>query len=174
MLRQHGFWKRYRNSTLRLETKTTLRKNPRPDHTGNTAPCYEKHYLIDDSYPSDDPRNVVLEAHCTRYQNGQLGGSGLLDPKEIVIGDVIYGRLGANHPNCALCEGGDMIPSEERFYNARYAPATAPMPPWKRYLSKFKKMLNRLFDLLDQRAAIRKTMGLCNHEVSHAGIHRWE
>jgi hypothetical protein len=99
-----------------------------------------------------------LEAHCFRLANGKLGASELFDPKVMVIGEVNYRRLEYANPRCALCEAGDMIPSEERFFGSTYKPATLPMPKWKLAFSKIKIWLNRKHDLWDQRSVKKQTV----------------
>ena len=51
-----------------------------------------------------------------------IGASGKIDPKEILLNGVNYRQLEDRNPHCELCEGGDMIPLEERFYSSKYKP----------------------------------------------------
>lgn len=86
---------------------------------------------------------------------GEIGASGLFDPKEIIVGDILYGQLKPSDPHCELCEGGDMIPREERFHERSYAPETKPMSLIGRLYVKAKMWIFRLYDRWDQRT-IRK------------------
>lgn len=42
-----------------------------------------------------------------------------------------YTTKGGRAPNCQLCERGDMIRLEDRFYSSEYKPVWP--PPWKRF-----------------------------------------
>lgn len=129
LLRNSDIWKRYNVGQLHLKKPYTKpRKDPRPDHRKRTALWTQTIVLVDLSYAPDDGRYTVLDAHCTRYADGAVGASGLIDPKEVLIGNTLYVRLTHVNPRCALCDGGDMIPFEMRHFDSRYKPQTRPFP----------------------------------------------
>jgi hypothetical protein len=85
----------------------------------------EELFIRDMRFPENDPRRQVCRAHRHLMEDGTPGGSGLWDPKEILIEDVNYRKFqtsGGRLPHCELCEHGDMIPPSERFYASTYRP----------------------------------------------------
>ncbi|HLJ16443.1 MAG TPA: hypothetical protein VKV15_18230 [Bryobacteraceae bacterium] len=103
-------------------------KPPFTDYKGQR--CVRNHDMIilDNRYSPDHHRHEVARVHRFITDDGKTGASGKPDPKEITIGDINYRGL---TKGCELCEGGDMIPMEERFYNSRYKPGV-PKKDWAR------------------------------------------
>jgi hypothetical protein len=151
ILREQRLWARYRAGEFRLRTETKARNPPTPDYKGRPCSINQQNFLLDDTYPPKHPRHVVLRSHCFRQQNGAIGASGLIDPKEITIGDINYRQLANDDPHCELCEGGDMIALEDRFDSSKYKPLTVPQPIWRRTLGKIRRQWNRLCDQWSQR-----------------------
>ena len=115
-------WERGQSGEFRLRTESRPMKKPWRDHKGQLLIANENHYLLDDRYPEKHERHIVLHAHCFRAENGSIGASGKIEPKEMLIGDIEYRQLAFVNPSCALCMGGDTIPPEERFYSSKYRP----------------------------------------------------
>lgn len=115
-------WERMEAGEFTLYTDSRPRNPPFIDHRGQKCVRTEEHFLRDNRYPPDDDRHIVLRAHCFRTEDGLIGASGKIDPKEILLNGVNYRQLEDRNPHCELCEGGDMIPLEERFYSSKYKP----------------------------------------------------
>ena len=113
--------------------------------------------LVDDTHSSGSGRYIVLEAHCYRLYNGRVGASGLVDPKEVLVGDSLYVRLNPDNRRCALCEEGDMVPYEMRFPRSPYKPPTPPLSVPKLMSQRFLKFWNRYRDLWAQRKFVKHT-----------------
>jgi hypothetical protein len=87
-----------------------------------------------------------------------VGASGRIDPKEVLAGGVLYVRPEFKIPRCEICDAGDIIPTEERFFGSKIIrPNTPPMPIWKLTISRLKFWYNRAYDLMDQRSAVKAT-----------------
>ena len=159
LLRKSDIWRRFNRGELIVkEPYTKRRKDPKPDHSGRIAPWTQSISLVDTQYAPDDPRHIVLEAHCFRLENGEVGASGLVDPKEVLIGGTLHVRLAYEDPHCALCEGGDMIPIEARFHSSRYKPLTTPIG-WPMFVwIKIAKQANLWRDRWAQRIFRRGTV----------------
>jgi len=56
-----------------------------------------------------------------------LGRVGKSIPKEILLNGINYRQLAFVNPRCELCESGDMIPLEQRFFNSKYKPTAPPL-----------------------------------------------
>jgi hypothetical protein len=119
---QERLWERGEAGEFRLYINRKRRKSVLVDHHGLECVFNDDIYLLDDRFPSSDGRHIVLRAHCFRTESLEIGGSGKIDPKEIVIGTNNYRQLDPDNPACALCEGGDMIPPSERFMGSSYRP----------------------------------------------------
>jgi len=145
---------------LRLEEPyNKLRIDPTPDWQGRIAPWSQDISLVDDRYSPADEHHIALEAHCYRLANGKVGGAtGLVDPKEVLMGNTLYVRLAYKEPHCALCENGDMIPLEGRFYNSRYKPVTLPLSPLQRIRFELLKRYYIRRDRWAQRGFVRLSM----------------
>ncbi len=122
-----------------------------PDFKGRPRVWNRQTYLTDPKYAPRHERFIVLRAHSFRLTNKKVAASGLLDPKAILVGDTIYVELAQENPRCELCEGGEMIPLEERFYGSPYKPITPPQSPPQKILGKLRMTWNRWMDLYDQR-----------------------
>ena len=158
ILRKHSIWSRYRSGDLRVRTQMILCKNPKSFDSERKPKWYQIHYLLDDLYEPDDPRHIVLEAHCFRLPDGRMGANGLMDPKEIIIGDDFYCRQSKKDAACELCEGrGDMIPLEERFQRSTYKPTTEPLTASHLLLSRLLMWAYRKWDLWQQDDFIKAT-----------------
>ena len=116
-------WEKGQSGELRLRVDRRLKSKPFIDHNGKLCTHNEEYFLLDDRFPPTDPHHIVLRAHCFRAEDGSIGGSGKIDPKEMVIGDTNYRQLEFENPRCELCESGDMIPLEERFLSSTYRPS---------------------------------------------------
>jgi hypothetical protein len=160
LLRKSNIWKRFNQGKLRLEEPyTKLRKDPKPDYRGRVAPWNQELSFVDETYPPDHDRHIVLEAHCYRLADGDVGGAtGLVDPKEILIGDVLHIRLASKNPSCGLCERDGMIPLEARFHGSRYKPYTPPLSPPVFAWMKIAKKLNELRDRWTQKTFRKQTV----------------
>jgi hypothetical protein len=159
MLRKQGLWGKLRRGELRLYCKTRERNPPTPDHRGRPRKWNQEIFLLDDTYSVGRPRHTVLEAHCFRLANGKVGSSGLIDPKEILYNGTLYVRPEHTNPRCELCDAGDVIPNEERFYGSKITrPNTRPLTIWGRTLSRLKIKYNHIYDVLDQRAVVKATI----------------
>jgi hypothetical protein len=158
VLRKERFWRRYLNGEFRLYTKTTLRQATSTDYKGRTPKWHQEHFLKDDKYPERHSRHLVVKAHCSRLPDGSVSASGLIDPKYLLVGDSSYRQLDFVNPHCAMCESGNMIPIEERFWNSVYKPLTPPLSRWNLLISRIKRWLNRQRDLLTQRRIVKQTM----------------
>jgi hypothetical protein len=156
ILRKSGIWKRFNKGKLRFrQPYTRLRKDP--SGGGISAPWNQEISLVDDAYGSGSGRYIVLEAHCFRLHNGQVGASGLIDPKEVLLGDTLYVRLDPDDRRCALCEGGDIVPYEMRFPRSPYKPPTPPLSFLKLAWLRFLRSWNRYRDLRAQRKFVQHT-----------------
>jgi hypothetical protein len=160
ILRNSDIWGLFNRGQLRLKRPyTKVRKDPTPDRRSRIAPWNQDISLVNDTYPPKHSRHIVLEAHCFRYADGNVGGAtGLIDPKEVLIGNILYVRLEYADPHCSLCESGDMIPNEMRFFNSRYKPQTTPLARWRRVQLELLKQYNILRDRWVQRYFVRLTM----------------
>jgi hypothetical protein len=159
LLRNSDIWKRYNTGQLRLRRPYTVPKiSPTQDHRKRSAPWAQQIALVDDTYQSDHLRHIVLDAHCTRYDDGTVGASGLIDPKEILIENTLYIRVKPKDAHCALCEGGDMIPFEMRHVNSLYKPATPKLSMPRLLWMKLRKKYYRRFDRWAQRECVKRTM----------------
>jgi hypothetical protein len=156
ILRKSEIWKRFNRGELRFRQPYT---RPRKNLSGGgiVAPWTQEISLVDDAYSSSSGRYIVLEAHCYRLYSGRVGASGLVDPKEVLVGDILYVRLNPDNRRCTLCEGGDMVPYEMRFPRSTYKPPTPPLSfpnlTWLRFL----KSWNRYRDLWAQRKFVWHT-----------------
>lgn len=115
-------WARMEAGEFILYTHSKPRNPPFVDHKGQKCVTTEEHFLRDERYPSNDDRHIVLRAHCFRTEDGSIGASGKMDPKEIMLNGINYRQLDPSNPHCELCEGGDRIPVEQRFFNSKYKP----------------------------------------------------
>ena len=133
ILRKQNIWQQHRNkalpSYLRFHTETTTKNPPTPDYRGRLRTAYQNLFLFDDRFNEKQERHQVLLAHCFRLDDGEIGASGLFDPKELIVGDVLYARMKPTEARCELCEAGDPIPPHRRFFregsNASVKPAIA-------------------------------------------------
>ena len=107
---------------FRYTTKSKPINPPKPDRSGKLKIATEEHFGRNDDFPEGHDRHIVFRAHCYRLDDGSIGASGLIDPKEMLIGDINYRQLAFKEPRCELCEGGDMIPASERFSSSTYRP----------------------------------------------------
>ncbi len=109
---------------LRLKIKSNPIDPPKPDYQGRLrVPPQKSTMALTITLIQKHKRHIVFRSHCYRLADGSIGGSGKLDPKEILVGDVEYRQLTFENARCELCEdAGDMIPPDERFFNAKYRP----------------------------------------------------
>ena len=159
ILRRNRLWIKCFTGSLRLEVNRRARQSVDPDHKRRVASWHVNIYLQKaDSDPSD-PEYTVLEAYCGMTVDGKITGSGLLDPKDILIDGINYCQLSNAAPTCEICESGEMIPAEERFMNAKYCPVTPPLSSVGKIISKGKKHWNKWTDRLEQRLVLMKYRG---------------
>ena len=151
ILRQQRLWKRYRAGEFRLKTVTKDRNPPFLDYKKQECVQNQEHFLLDDAHPATHKRHIVLRGHCFRLRSGKIGASGRIEPKEITLGDINYRQLEFVNPRCQLCEEGDMIPLEDRFFSSTYRPKTEPQPLWMRAIGRIRKRWERLSDMVAQR-----------------------
>jgi len=159
ILRMQGFWAIHRAKTLRLKVhlETNKRKNPSPDYRGRPRIWNQQLFLLDENYPKNHERYKVLRAHCFRLANGEIGASGLFDPKHIIVGNRIYTEMLPDNPRCDLCELGDTIPLGERRYGASYSPGTR-VNLFVHLCHRIKKWFLHRYDRWDQRTIRRQTV----------------
>lgn len=123
------YLKEITQSGFRLDIQVTPMKTPRRDYMGRLLVANVNHFWLDDRYPPKHKRHIVLHTHSFRTAEDQIGASGKLDPKEILIGDKEYRQLEFESPRCDLCVGGDMIPLAERFESSHYRPDVSSKEP---------------------------------------------
>jgi hypothetical protein len=82
----------------------------------------EELFIRDLRFPPGHHRHDVARAHQFKRESGEIGASGMPDPKDLMIGDTNYRGLKQNNPHCHLCESGDMIPLDQRFQSSKYKP----------------------------------------------------
>jgi hypothetical protein len=134
--KQHDFLKRAHSGEFRQEIESIRKKKAFVDHKGNACTWTDLLFLIDDNFTQGHHLHQVALAHRLRTDNGTICGSGLWDPKAMMISrlffDVNYREFrtkGGRAPVCNLCERGDMIPPNKRSYSPKYSPD---WPLWKR------------------------------------------
>jgi hypothetical protein len=155
ILRQKRFWIQCFCGELGLRVTRSSRVSREADHKGRVAVWHVNIYLhkigslIDHDYE-------VLQAYCGMTDDGIITGSGLMDPKNIIIDGINYCQLSRSKPSCDLCENGDMIPLEERFMNAKYIPETPPFSLLRKLGCKARKKAYRYWDLTEQRLVLMK------------------
>ena len=110
---------------IRLSVTSKAKIPTRQDRSGRLQVATEEHFGHDDSYPPNHDRHIVFRAHCYRLDDGNIGATGKLDPKEMIVGNINYRQLAFVNPRCEICEDmGQMIPIEERFESSKYRPGT--------------------------------------------------
>ena len=149
-------WIRCFFGLLSFDVVKTPRTSGKADHQGLVAVWHVNIYLRKKFGNPSDPDHVVLEAYCGLTADGRITGSGLMDPKDIVIDALNYCQLSKAQPVCGICQGGDMIPFEERFMNAPYAPPTPPLSDQQKRASLRRKDCNRKWDLFEQGLVLKK------------------
>jgi hypothetical protein len=123
---------------FRLVTKRKPRVPPFIDYMNRECPWTEEVFLLDDRFPPTHAEHIVLRAHCFRLADGNIGASGQIDPKEILIRGVNYRQLDPANSACELCENGHMIPLKKRFFNSTYRPN---WPLWKTLWRRLRAMM---------------------------------
>ena len=106
------------------------RKQDRPliDHNGKECWWTDLLFVVDPRYLAGDyRREVARKVNRHRSDDGTICGSGKWDPGKarLQIDGIMYARYetkGGRSPHCELCEGGDCIPVEKRFFNSEYKP----------------------------------------------------
>ena len=157
ILTKERLWHRCMRGEFVLDPRSRKRTSTSPDFKGRVAVWQQEIYVKDRTFAPADPRHIVLEAYCARTADGTITGSGLIEPKEIVIRGTFHRRLEFNNPRCHLCETGDMIPLEERFITSRYKPSTPPLPFVKRLFSRGRYRGRYWSNIWNQRGIVRKT-----------------
>ncbi len=116
---------------LRLEIDSlTPKKEPWRDYNGKLLTHNENGRILDDSFPSSDPRHVAVKTHRHIAEDGTPGASEKYDPKSITTPDGIrHQPLPSPNSECELCQSGDMIPPWKRHHESKYRLST-----WLRYL----------------------------------------
>ena len=122
---------------LRMQISLSPITPPFTDYKGQTCITSQEIIIFDDAYPVGHDRHEVVRAHRFVTDTGTFGASGLIDPKDIMIGDVNYRLLKTKNPHCTICERGDMISPGDRFHGSKYRP-NWPLPKrawaWIRWL----------------------------------------
>lgn len=154
ILRRKMLWVRCFLGLLTFDITKTARVSTEGDWRGRVAVWHVNIYLRRRFGDASAPDHVVLEAYCGLTATGEITGSGLMDPKDIIIGGIEYCQLSNAKPNCDLCTSGDMIPMEERFMGARYAPPTPPLSESRKAKLLRKKDLLKKWDWCEQRLAL--------------------
>jgi hypothetical protein len=158
-LRRELLWWQCLTGTLIFEIYFTPRISGKPDYKGRVAIWHANIYLRRRGVHPSDPQHVALEAYCALTSNLTITASGLMDPKTIRARAEEYCQLSKARPNCDVCRGGDMIPLEERFFGATYAPITPTLSIWRNGLSKLRKVFSRCRDLFEQRLVLIANRG---------------
>jgi hypothetical protein len=128
----HRIWERAQAGEFRYEIESKRKTQPFVDHHGNINTWNDNLFVLDDAFQVGERQHQVALAHRHRTDTGVIGGSGLWDPKEILIHGINYRKFstkGGREPLCELCERGDMVRPQERFYESRYRPKWS---LWKR------------------------------------------
>lgn len=105
---------------FRLRSTVKPKTKPMTDYKGRLCVSNEETLILDDRFPISDPRHEVARFHRHITDSGGYGASEKPDPKDIVIENTNYRGIGPRL--CELCESGDMIPPEERFFLSIYRP----------------------------------------------------
>ena len=150
ILRRKLLWWQCLSGYLMFDVHFTPRPSGKPDRFGQVAVWHANIYLRRRTVKPGDPRHIALEAYCALTPALKITASGLMDPKNIFVGRKRFAFLSKANPTCDVCEGGDMIPMEERFYSAPYSRPTPPFSPFRKRLSELKTRLNRRRDLIEQ------------------------
>jgi len=149
-LRWELLWWQCLTGTLIFDVRLSRRVSGKPDYRGRIAVWHANIYLRRRRVNPGDPNHIALEAYCALTQDLTITASGLMDPKTIRVSAKEYCQLSRANPNCNVCCGGDMIPLEERFFGASYAPVTPPLSQWRKNLYRLRKIFNRYRDLAEQ------------------------
>jgi len=123
---QYRLWERAQSGEFRYEIQSTRKEQPLIDHRGRVCTWNDELFILDDMYSEDKHQHDVARAHRYRTDDDTIGGSGLWDPKEIMLQDVnyrIFSTKKGRPPTCELCEADDMIPPWKRHYGAKYRPS---------------------------------------------------
>lgn len=115
-------WEKTQTGELELQISSNPINPPRLDYKGQLLVLTQDLTIVDVNFPEGHHRRDVAKAHRFITDEGMVGASGLTDPKDLMIGDINYRLLKERNPHCELCEGGDMIPPEERFHSSKYKP----------------------------------------------------
>jgi len=100
-------------------SKDTPISPPFVDHKGQQCVRNQEILILDRNYPQEHHRHEVARVHRFITDQGTVGASGMPDPKEMMLGDNNYRKRKEDH-DCELCESGDMISPNERFYGSTY------------------------------------------------------
>jgi hypothetical protein len=117
------------------------------DFKGNRCISSHEVYFYDESLPPDHLGYEVARAHWYRTAEGAIGGSGLPDPKDLILPNTEYqteapgyshvqhrlrkeDKIQKKEKPCRLCER-DPIPDEERSWEwkKKYRPDLLPSMP---------------------------------------------
>ncbi len=124
LFERERFWERYLAGELRADQRASIKKQPQSDYLGRKLIANVNLYLRDDKFPPNHQRHIVLHTHCHITEDGDIGASGKIDPKEMLVGEFEFRQLANDNPCCDLCVNGDMIPMSGRFYSSTYRPAS--------------------------------------------------
>lgn len=126
MFNENRLWERAEAGEFQYRIESKRKPAAFIDHQGNECWWTDLLFITDPCYKVGDPRhNVVREANRHRTETGVIGGSGKWDAAKayVQIDGRVYGHFktkGGREPHCALCEGGDRIPPEERYWDSKY------------------------------------------------------
>jgi hypothetical protein len=115
---------RVKKQELRIEPSLSRKGTPKTDRSGRVCVFNENSQILDDAFPSSDPRHTVAKTHRHLTESGEAGFGRKHDPKSITSpdGTVRYLKLPHGDAVCELCEGGDMISPWARFTDSSYQP----------------------------------------------------
>lgn len=128
LFNEHGIWERAQAGELNYRVDAKQKTEPFVDRHGNVCTHTELLTVWDDRFPQGDHRReVASQVNRHRTMDGLVGGSGMWDPGkgEMQIHGKRYRRFKTKAgigPHCELCEGGDMIPPEQRQHDSTYRP----------------------------------------------------
>src|SRR5579871_5372147 len=86
-------WERAEAGEFRYQIASKLKSQAFVDHRGNVNTWNDNLFVLDDTFQVGDRRHQVAVAHRHRTDDGIIGGSGLWDPKEIMIRQINFRKF---------------------------------------------------------------------------------
>ena len=132
MFNEHRLWERAQEGEFQYRIEGKRKKNPLLDWHQNECWWTDLLFITDSRFDVGDVRHdVVREANRHKTDSGVICGSGKWDAGKayVQIDGKVYGKFktkGGRPAHCALCEGGDLIPPEQRYQDSEYRPELPP------------------------------------------------